>query len=376
MQTEENKSTVRLIASDDSWIEGEAVRQLEATSKLDGMVAAVGMPDLHPGKAYPIGAAFLSRGMVYPALVGNDIGCGMALWQSDIPVRKIKLDKFVKKLTGLDDPWDGDAAGRLEARGVATRLASPAIGTIGGGNHFAELQRVDTVEDEDAFADLGLDRTNAQVLVHSGSRGLGQAILRAHVDRHRAGGLATGSDDFTDYIRAHDDAMAWASVNREVIAERFLDCLGGASEKVLDICHNSVTPAPGESNGGLWLHRKGAAPSIDGPVAIPGSRGAITYLVAPKGAQNDNAWSLAHGAGRRWTRSESKARLTKRYRPADLTRTDLGGRVICGSKDLLFEEAPQAYKDIESVISDLTDAGLVDVIATLRPVITYKTRRT
>ena len=130
MDTDQNKSTVRLIASDDSWIEGEAVRQLEATSKLDGMVAAVGMPDLHPGKAYPIGAAFLSRGTVYPALVGNDIGCGMAMWQSDIPVRKIKLDKFVKKLTGLDDPWDGNAAKRLEERGVPAQLASPALGPI------------------------------------------------------------------------------------------------------------------------------------------------------------------------------------------------------------------------------------------------------
>ena len=212
--------------------------------------------------------------------------------------------------------------------------------------------------------------------MHSGSRGLGQAILCAHVDRHRAGGLTTGSDDFAEYIRAHDDAMVWASVNREVIAERFLDCLAAPPKRSWISVTTRSPLLRDESHNDLWLHRKGAAPSIDGPVAIPGSRGAITYLVAPKGAQDDNAWSLAHGAGRRWTRSESKARLTKRYRPQDLTRTDLGGRVICGSKDLLFEEAPQAYKDIESVISDLTDAGLIDVIATLRPVITYKTRRT
>ncbi|MGI9415508.1 MAG: RNA ligase RtcB family protein [Hyphomicrobiales bacterium] len=374
MDTGTDKSTVRLIASDDSWIEGEAVRQLEATARLDGMVAAVGMPDLHPGKGHPIGAAFLSRGRIYPYLVGNDIGCGMALWQSDLPVRKIKLDKFVKKLTGLDEPWDGDPADRLEARGVPSRLASPALGTIGGGNHFAELQKVDTVVDNDTFARLGLDQGQAQVLIHSGSRGLGESILRAHTDRHGARGLDTGSDDFAAYVQAHDDAMDWASVNREVIAERFLDCLGGAARKVLDNCHNSVTPAP-DGDAGLWLHRKGAAPSTEGPVAIPGSRGAITYLVAPQGGQDANAWSLAHGAGRRWTRSESKARLSKRFRPQDLTRTDLGGRVICTSKDLLYEEAPQAYKDIESVIADLTSAGLITVIATLRPVITYKTRR-
>lgn len=374
MDIHNDGAVVRVIGSSASWIEGDAIRQLETTAKRDGMIAAVGMPDLHPGKGHPIGAAFVSRAKVYPDLVGNDIGCGMALWQTDIAVRKIKLDRFVKKLDGLDDPWTGDSTERMQAAGLPKSLASPSLGTIGGGNHFAELQRIDEIMDSDALGTLAIDPDLALVLVHSGSRGLGESILRSHVDRHGAQGLDAGTGEFDAYIDAHDKAAAWAVVNREVIAERFMACLGGAHEKRLDLCHNSVTPAgaPGED---LWLHRKGAAPSTSGPVVIPGSRGAVTYLVAPCGGHRENAWSLAHGAGRRWTRTETRARLSRKYRPADLIRTDLGGRVICHSKDLLYEEAPQAYKNIEAVVADLVDAGLVQIIATLRPVITYKTRR-
>ena len=87
-----------------------------------------------------------------------------------------------------------------------------------------------------------------------------------------------------------------------------------------------------------------------------------------------NAYSLAHGAGRKWKRSEVKPRLAK-YRPDDFLRTDLGSLVICEDKALIYEEAPQAYKNIDVVIQDMVDAGLITVLAVLRPVLTYKTRR-
>lgn len=82
------------IASDDLWIESLAIQQLHTTANLPNMQRVVGMPDLHPGRGYPIGAAFFSVGRFYPALVGNDIGCGMALWQTDILTRKYNADKF------------------------------------------------------------------------------------------------------------------------------------------------------------------------------------------------------------------------------------------------------------------------------------------
>ena len=76
---------VVLIAADDTWIEGKAIQQLETTARLPGMHRVAGMPDLHPGRGYPVGAAFFAIGRLYPALVGNDIGCGMALWRTDLP---------------------------------------------------------------------------------------------------------------------------------------------------------------------------------------------------------------------------------------------------------------------------------------------------
>ena len=361
-----------IIASDKSGIEGEAIRQLENTARLPGMVRAVGLPDLHPGKGIPIGAAFLSTDKVYPHLVGNDIGCGMGLWQSDLKASRFKLDKSVKKLKGFEEPWDGDTDRVLEDHDLPTSLWPNAMGTIGSGNHFAEFQKVETVIDQSMFENTGLDKSAVYLLVHSGSRGLGQSILEAHIRKYKGGGLQVASEAFETYIARHNQAVTWAEANRKVIAQRFLDALGLQGERHLDICHNSVTPY----NGQGWLHRKGAAPADQGLVIIPGSRGTLSYLVKPRTKNADIALSsLAHGAGRKWRRSDVKGRLSKRYAVSDLTRTPLGGRVICEDKLLIFEEAPEAYKDVAQVIADLQDANLIDVVATFRPLISYKTRR-
>ena len=362
---------IRIIATDDSWIEQKAIDQLHQTANLPGIERAVGLPDLHAGQGIPVGAAFWSRSHVYPHLVGNDIGCGMALWQSDLPVRKFKRDKAVRKLVGLDGAWDEDRVGRLRDHGLPQNLDSESLGTIGGGNHFAEFQVVESVENRQIFDAHGFDEGLVYLLTHSGSRGLGEAILRSHVHHHQGDGLKVGTPEFEEYIGRHDQAMEWAKLNRDIIAERFLGKLGINAELKLDIFHNSVTP-----HGDGWLHRKGAAPADKGLVVIPGSRGTMTYLVSPVSDQGDIALqSLAHGAGRKWGRKDAKSKLGKRYSPSDLSRTGIGGRVICEDKDLIFEEAPQAYKNIECVVDDLRQAGLIDLIAIFRPVITYKKRR-
>lgn len=368
-----NQNNVKpiVIASSESWIEGEALRQLNQTANLPGMTRAVGLPDLHPGKGIPIGAAFLSTDVIYPHLVGNDIGCGMGLWQTDITAAKFKLDKSVKRLSGFEDPWDGDAASVLAAHGLPEGLWPYALGTIGSGNHFAEFQSVSQVMDSTLFEAAGLDKRKLSLLVHSGSRGLGQSILEAHVRAFKGGGLTAGTGAFQAYVERHNQAVRWAEVNRIVIAKRFMTALRTDGPRLLDVCHNSVT-----QSGGGWLHRKGAAPSDQGLVVIPGSRGTLSYLVRPRTNVMDMSLaSLAHGAGRKWKRSDAKGRLSKRYTVSDLTRTPLGGRVICEDKALMFEEAPEAYKDVAVVISDLQAFGLIDVVASLKPVITYKTRR-
>jgi release factor H-coupled RctB family protein len=368
------KVDVHLMASEASWIEQLAVDQLNQTALWPGMVKAVGLPDLHPGKYHPIGAAFITRDILYPQLVGNDIGCGMGLWQSDLLVKKNKPDRFIKKLGGLQSAWDGDVVAWRAKFDVASSDFDSVMGTIGGGNHFAELQCVEQVIDAKRCAELGLDANRLQVLVHSGSRGLGESVLRDYLQGAKTSeGVAENSPSAQAYLSQHDEAVRWAEANRALIAQRFMTCLGTSGRLLTDVNHNTVTSLQWNGCHG-WLHRKGATPSTDGVVVIPGSRGDFSYLVQPIGEQSTNAYSLAHGAGRKWKRSSVKGRLAK-FKAEDLRRTNLGSRVICEDKKLLFEEAPPAYKNITTVIDDMVNAGVVRVIAILRPVITYKTRR-
>jgi len=370
----ERGPNVRVIASPTTWIEGEALRQLDETARLPGMAEAVGMPDLHPGKGSPVGAAFLSEGVVRPALVGSDIGCGMALWQTDLSVRKARPDKLAPRLEGLDEPWEGDVAAWLAEWGLDPSPYDASLGTVGHGNHFAELQVVQEVRDPDAFAGLRLDKDNVLLLVHTGSRGLGEAVLRAHVDRFRAEGVPAGSEEAAAYMAEHDNAVRWARANRDLVANRVLGAVGAGGFPVLDVCHNNVVEA---EVGGCrcFLHRKGAAPADKGPVVIPGSRGDVSVLVRPVADRREALWSLAHGAGRKLARHEAKGKLKGRYRRADLERNPWGGAVVCGDDNLLWEEAPEAYKPAQAVVGDLVDAGLAEVIAVMRPLVTFKCSR-
>ena len=362
----------KIIASDKSWIEGEAIQQLENTSKLPGMVRSVGMPDLHPGKGHPIGAVFITKGLFYPYLIGNDIGCGMALHQLDQLLRKTKLEKLVKTLSDLEGPWGGDRRALREEYKVKNDRFDESLGTIGGGNHFAEFLSVDKVFDQKGFSEMGLDKRNLFLLVHSGSRAYGESVLRKVVDQFKAAPLASGSPEAEDYLNAHHDARAWAKANRALIVRRFLERAGYIGRKVLEVEHNTLDSSTLEGEM-VWFHRKGAAPSDQGPIVIPGSRGSYTYLVKPTGDMERSAWSLAHGAGRKWKRADVRAKLNCKVE--DLVQTPLGSRVICEDKALMFEEAPQAYKKIEQVIQDLMDHGLIEIVARFRPLVTYKTRR-
>lgn len=363
-----NETEVRLIASSRNWIEGEAVRQLYAAAELGSMRQAVGLPDLHPGNGSPVGAAFVSEDMIYPHLIGTDIGCGMAWFETDLLRRKAKLDRWTERLRDLEHPWEGNVLPWLHRESLPSSEFDPALGTIGGGNHFAELQAIDKVMARGEFEALGLNADNLFVLVHSGSRGLGEeTAFRAHAQMHGADGIS--ADEAESYLVAHDEALRWAKTNRALIAYRFAEALNTTASLAWDACHNSIS-----RREGVWVHRKGATPTDAGIAVIPGSRGTSSYLVRIASDSAASAWSVAHGAGRKWSRSESRARMRERYHHSELTQTGLGGRVICENRDLLYEEAPEAYKKIEVVVQDLVDAGLVSVIATLRPLITYKTR--
>lgn len=172
-------------------------------------------------------------------------------------------------------------------------------------------------------------------------------ILRRHVDQFRDQGLSADSPDAGAYIQAHTQALAWARENRERIAALTIGCLGADGEPILDLPHNYISREV--FNGKYhWFHRKGAVAAGHGIVIIPGSRGTLTYLVRPVGDLRSSLFSLPHGAGRKWQRGDCRVKLDKRYRPDDLFRTELGGHVFCQDKDLLYEEAPQAYSNLHS----------------------------
>src|SRR5437867_8228510 len=340
------ETQVRLFASARSWIEDEALRQLYAAAKLEGVRSAVGFPDLHPDKGAPVGAAVVTEGVIYPHLIGGDIGCGMALFKTNLVRRDARLDRWAKLQFNLEHPWDQFVGGFLAEHDLESTEFDSALGTVGGGNHFAELQTVEKVLDADEFKKLDLGGQQLVVLVHSGSRGLGESILRAHVDQHFGEGLEVDSFAAEEYLRGHDFAVRWAMANRELIARRFAATLGAEAECLWDGCHNSITRR--ESDGEVvWIHRKGAVAADSDFVVIPGSRGSLSYLVKPIGDGDSHAWSLAHGAGRKWARSEARLRMRERFGVFELVQTPLGGRVICEERGLLYEEAPAVYKTIE-----------------------------
>ena len=373
MGTETNFSKPLIIANSDTWLEGNAIRQLETTARLPHMRQVAGMPDLHAGRGYPVGAAFFSSGHFYPALIGNDIGCGMAFWQTGLPLNKAKPAKLAKTLGQIDEALDESWLPRIRELLPSDALADStgALGTIGGGNHFAELQMLDSVYRSDLLPPA-LQADKLQLLVHSGSRGLGQQILQNHIARFGHQGLSEISAEAAAYLAEHQAALDFAAANRRLIAERMFSRWGTEGNMLLDVHHNFLQAA---EIGGVqgWLHRKGATPADCGLVMIPGSRGDYSYLVQPAADTESALRSLAHGAGRKWQRSECKGRLSHKYSADSLRRTAFGSIVICQDKALVYEEAPQAYKNIDSIIRALSDAGLISVVARFKPVLTYKT---
>ena len=361
---------VKVIKSEKSWMESNAIEQLEKVSKLEGVVKAVGLPDLHFRKT-PVGASIVTKDVVYPHLAGNDIGCGMALFSTGISKGKFKFDKVRGKLQRLEGLENVNITHLIEDIDLPMK---EALGTIGSGNHFAEFQMIEKIYDEGALEEIGLSKGEVYLLVHSGSRGYGEYVLKEYMDKYSCqNGLKKDSEGFREYFEEHDKAVEFGKVNREMIAYRILSTIGSKDNaKVLDSVHNSIVV---KEHGGekLYVHRKGAAPADVGYVVIAGTRGTNSYIVKPKADTFDNAYSVAHGAGRRWNRLSCRERLEIVYPEKSLRQKLLASNLIYNDKRVLYEEAPEAYKSIDKVIEDMLNEGMITLVATLKPLITYKT---
>ncbi|MFT7518228.1 MAG: release factor H-coupled RctB family protein [Kiritimatiellia bacterium] len=393
----------RVLTAPGLWLEGSAITQLGAIAREAGCVRAVGLPDLHTGPGIPIGAAFAFRGVFRPHLVGGDAGCGVRVVAvSRVRARGDNLERRVREMIvgdALPDAhagellravWSRGPQGLLDVDGVPASLmslaaAEPAgdvagacpdlpelgdsVGTIGGGNHFLEASRVANVVDKVYARSLGLKTGGFAVVAHSGSRGLGGWLSRRY-------GTRTLDPQQRDvYLGELAGAVNFAKTNRLVLAWRMLLALGAARSSritgMFDVTHNTVVKQSVDG-ADAWVFRKGSAPAdVDQPTIVLGSRGTPSWVMRGCG-NTDCLCSVAHGAGRKMGRSEAVAKLKTRYRRSELTRTPLGGRVICDDNQLLYAEHPDAYKDVEVVVQALEDNMAATRVASLEPLVTVK----
>lgn len=361
----------RMFHTRKTWMEGDAVEQFKRVLNLPGILRGAAMPDLHPGRGIPVGAAFLSSKLIYPVLIGSDIGCGMRFCKTDLPEYKFKCDALIRKLTDQPETRIRLIARRLLKERREDGIHDPAhlLGTLGHGNHFAELLCVDTVVEPELFEKYALEYKKLYLLIHSGSRGYGEKLWMSFCSDFRDRGAEADSEAGKRYLSEHDRLIRWGAFNRGVLADTSGELLGCRCDAVLDNVHNSIT----EYQPGYWLHRKGAAEAKTGePVIIAGSRGTCSYLVEALNPSEETLFSLAHGAGRKWTRQSTRARISERFSERELLKTKIGSRVVCPDKNLLYEEAPEAYKNIVQVIEDMREFGLIRIIARFRPVLNCK----
>ena len=429
----------------------QSLEQLANVATMPGIVdAALAMPDIHQGYGFPVGAVAamdVRDGVVSPGGVGYDINCGVRLLALPFTADELggRKEALVHEISRLVPAGAGKEAGlavrggeldrvlregpaALVARGIGTGDdlektesrgclpgADPSavshrarergggqLGTVGSGNHFVELQRVDSVLDAAAARVYGLAEGQATVLVHSGSRGLGHQVCTDYVKRMDAAHARYGirlpdrqlacaplsSPEGRAYLAAMAGAANFAWANRHAIADSVRQAVarvvGRAAadgvRQVYDVAHN-VAKVERHHGRELCVHRKGATRAFaagheDVPQAhrdvgqavfVPGSMGTASYVLAGEpGSMERSFGTTCHGAGRQLSRTSAR----KRIGGAELRRQleDQGIVVRSPSNKGLAEEAPFAYKDVDRVVDVVARARLARPVARLRPI--------
>jgi tRNA-splicing ligase RtcB len=379
---EEGARPIKTWASE---IEASAMQQLRNCARLP-FVHPKGiavMPDVHAGIGATVGSVIPTEHAIIPAAVGVDIGCGMnavrtSLVASDLPDSLAALRNDIERAIPLgaggahrDEHWTPDLLARMPRtlEKVSTKNAGRQLGSLGSGNHFIEIC---------------LDEAqNVWVMLHSGSRGIGNQIGRHFIGRAKKrmeqffitlpdGDLAyfpEDTDDFREYVEAVQWAQDYALENRRQMMATVLKSLArGVKPFELTTeavnCHHNYVERENHFGRNVWVTRKGAIRARDGELGIiPGSMGTRSYIVRGKGNQ-ESYCSCSHGAGRRMSRSAARRTFTV----SDLAAQTKG--VECRKDDAVLDEIPGAYKDIDVVMENQRD--LVDVVHTLRAILCVK----
>lgn len=376
-----------------SELDGKAMAQAQRAATMPFVVDLALMPDAHYGLGATIGSVIATQGALMPAAVGVDIGCGMIAVQitlvadllpDDLRPLLSEIEQVVpagvgrghrshrqslKKTSG--EYWaDANPNERVTSLDLWDKTINQ-FGTLGSGNHFVEV----CLDERDVV----------WVVLHSGSRGVGNQLARGHIDTAKGlmkerfifledpdlAYLVEGDPQFRAYVKDLLWAQDYAAANREqmmdAVLRAFEGVIAGEVSEVQRInCHHNYAVREHHRGLNVWVTRKGAIRARANDLGvIPGSMGTSSYIVRGLGSKASFE-SAAHGAGRRMSRTEAKATYTE----ADLTdvmgeRTWLAKR---GGK--LIDEIPMAYKDIDQVMSDQSD--LVEIVHTLNQVLNYK----
>ena len=426
-------------------------QQIMNVACLKGIVKnAIAMPDAHEGYGFPIGgvAAFdMDEGIISPGGIGYDINCSVRLLRTDYDFKDIMskrtelLNEMFKNVpvgTGrkgiinfnkdqvletmdrgakwiieqgygkISDAERTEENGHIDADAslVSERALArgiPQLGTLGSGNHFLEVQKVDKIYDEEIAKAFGIDKIGqVVVMIHCGSRGLGHQVASDYIksmeDKYGFADLPDrelinapiNSDLGQQYLKAMGSAANFAFSNKQLITyhvRNAFEKLYGSQENmdvVYDVCHNIGKFERHEVDGEnrkLCVHRKGATRSFGPgreeipevyrkygqPIIIPGSMGTASFLlVGTKKAEEVSFGSTAHGAGRVGSRSEALRTL----RGSDIINQlkDKNIEIKGGSMKGIAEEAPQMYKDIDEVIRVSHGIGIGNMVARLVPI--------
>jgi len=432
-------------------VEPGTIDQVANVATLPGIVKySMAMPDAHLGYGFPIGgvAAFREEGgIISPGGVGFDINCGVRLLRSDLEARSVQplistlIDALFEAVpSGLGatgrlhasdqqlteafvsgSRWaveegygfEADLAhceenGRMagadpgQVSAKARKRGRPQLGTLGSGNHFLEVQRVDEIYDEARAREFGLFEGQVTVMIHCGSRGAGHQICTDHLEvlsravrkynidipDKQLACAPLGSPEAEHYFGGMVCAANYAWANRHIIAhwtrEVFDRYFPDAQlDLVYDVAHNVAKIEEHDVDGHrerLYVHRKGATrafgPSrtevpeayrkVGQPVLIPGSMGTPSYVLCG----NDRALevtfgSACHGAGRVMSRSQATKRFTGRDVKAALKKD--GIVVKATSPGMLAEEAPWVYKPSGAVVDVVHNLGVATKVARLVP---------
>jgi tRNA-splicing ligase RtcB len=431
-------------------VEETCIKQVANVAQLPGIVGnSLAMPDVHSGYGFSIGgvAGFdIKKGIISPGGVGYDINCGVRLLATNLtkkefmPKRKeilysiarsvpsgvgrgseIKLNKndldkvldegvqgwaldkgyatkedieHIEDMGKIEGADSGKVSQKAKSRGIGQ------IGTLGAGNHFLEVQEVETVYDKKISEVYGLKKGQIVVLIHTGSRGLGHQTASDYIQKmEKEYGWSNLPDRQLicapiesplgkDYRAAMAAAANFAFTNRQLITyqirKQFEHYLPKCKIKIVyDIAHNIAKFEEHEVDGKkvtLCVHRKGATRSfgpgrkeipkeyqkVGCPIFIPGSMGTFSYVLAgTKEAEKISMASTAHGAGRVMSRSKAMHNLSKEKVMKELKEHDI--EIEAGSTKGIVEEAPEAYKDVNEVVRVSDELGIGKMVARLKP---------